>query len=188
MFIDSLSLLLKYPRFTFTKMFVPYVMTRVMSSKVWYSYNYVQKWKFIDIFFSRLLMLLKYFIYIRVLKCMCMLFISTYTLYYQQLILTIRSRPQSWILQHWDFNVKHWKKVIIKLAISHVMTSHFCAGFALKLDEESAIFKSQYAENYTVAWAPDCSFLAWSQGGGIVYLLPWDRQCAKMCVASEYSV
>jgi len=68
------------------------------------------------------------------------------------------------------------------------MTSNFCAGFALKLDEESAIFKSQYAENYTVAWAPDCSFLAWSQGGGIVYLLPWDRQCAKMCVASEYSI
>jgi len=43
------------------------------------------------------------------------------------------------------------------------------------LDQQRPIRKSCFQESWTCAWAPDCSYIAWSQGGGIVYLLPWDR-------------
>ncbi|WAR03522.1 WSB1-like protein [Mya arenaria] len=53
-------------------------------------------------------------------------------------------------------------------------------GCVLKVDQVDAIFKSQYPENWSVAWAPDCSFVAWSQGAGIVYLLPWERHAGQI--------
>ncbi|KAH3877418.1 WD repeat and SOCS box-containing protein 1-like isoform X1 [Dreissena polymorpha] len=53
-------------------------------------------------------------------------------------------------------------------------------GSGIKTEVQSAIFKSHYCENWSVAWAPDCSYVAWSQGGGIIYLLPWERQEGKL--------
>ncbi|XP_045171535.1 WD repeat and SOCS box-containing protein 1-like [Mercenaria mercenaria] len=42
-----------------------------------------------------------------------------------------------------------------------------------KIVELEKVDKSCNQESWCVAWAPDCSYIAWSQGGGIVYLLPW---------------
>lgn len=42
-----------------------------------------------------------------------------------------------------------------------------------KLVELEKVDKSCNQESWCIAWAPDCSYVAWSQGGGIVYLLPW---------------
>lgn len=43
-----------------------------------------------------------------------------------------------------------------------------------KIVDLAKVEKSCNQESWCVAWAPDCSYIAWSQGGGIVYLLPWD--------------
>lgn len=45
-----------------------------------------------------------------------------------------------------------------------------------KIDEQASVVKSHYQESWSVAWSPDSSYVAWSQGGGIVYLLPWDKK------------
>lgn len=51
---------------------------------------------------------------------------------------------------------------------------------AQKLDEVNPVYKSQSQESWCCAWSPDCSYIAWSQGGGFVYLLPWDRDAARI--------
>lgn len=49
-------------------------------------------------------------------------------------------------------------------------------GSAEKVDEQRPVFKSLSEECWASAWAPDGSYFAYSQGGGIVYLLPWDKE------------
>lgn len=49
-------------------------------------------------------------------------------------------------------------------------------GSAEKVDEQRPVLKSLSEECWCSAWAPDGSYYAYSQGGGIVYLLPWDTE------------
>ncbi|KAL3856396.1 hypothetical protein ACJMK2_011162 [Sinanodonta woodiana] len=48
---------------------------------------------------------------------------------------------------------------------------------AVKCDELKALnhYAEAQKETWSVAWAPDCSYFAWSCGNHIVQLLPWDR-------------
>ena len=47
-------------------------------------------------------------------------------------------------------------------------------GSIEKVDEQKPVYKTFNEECWCSAWSPDGSYFAYSQGGGIVYLLPWD--------------
>ena len=68
------------------------------------------------------------------------------------------------------------------MVIAYEIFSCVSTGQASLIDEQEQVCKGLSRENWCSVWAPDCSYVAWSQGAGIVYLLPWNRDAGKLYV------